>query len=129
MDTSSDPLIARLQMLAAVAVRHAAEFHGIVLGDDPAVIDAILADEAERPEQAGTVATCYGAWFGELLARRLGGRWIALHEPTAPRIALARAVVSPIDALRRRLRSGQAAAAAELFARAQEWAAAADAQV
>lgn len=127
MTTNADPVIAQLQMLAAVAVRHAAEGHGITLTYDPEVLSsvgAILAHEAGDADQLPTLSTCYGAWFGELLVHRLAGRWIALHEASAPRIALACAVVSPIDAVRRLLcLQDGAPSLRDLFSRAESWAA------
>lgn len=127
MTAVSDPIIAHLSRLAAVAVKHAAEVHGIAICDESslAAIDDLLAQESGDAEMLGTLSTCYGAWFGDLLVRQLDGQWIALHEPFAPRIALGRAVVAPIDAVRRRLRAHAAADVAptlmELFARASSW--------
>ena len=127
MTTVSDPVIAQLSRLAAVAVKHAAEVHGLALSDESSLraIDDLLAQESSDADLLGTLSTCYGAWFGDLLIRQLGGQWIALHEAFAPRIALGRAVVAPIDAVRRRLRAHAAADVAptlmELFERARSW--------
>ena len=121
---NDDPaVIARLRTWAGVAVRHAAEFHHVRLADTPAAfadVDRVLA--AEQAVRVATFsAACYGAWFGERLVQHLGGQWIGLHDAAAPRIALARAVVSPMDAIERRLTRHDAATVTQAFAQAQKW--------
>lgn len=117
-------VIARLQTLAEVAVTHATEFHHVRLGGDPESLpqaDRVLI--AERGAQnRSTLVACYGAWFGELLVRQLHGRWLGLHDAAAPRVALERAVVSPMDAVERLLSDGTHTLA-KAFAQAREWAA------
>lgn len=117
------PVIARLQTWAGVAVRHAAEFHGIRLGDAPAAItDADLILRAEQAtDQVATLTACYGAWFGMLLVRHLHGRWIGLHDAAAPRVALPLAYVSPMDAVERCLTRSDAPTLAQAFTAAQAW--------
>jgi SAM-dependent methyltransferase len=124
--TADNAVIARLRTWADVAVRHAAEFHGIRLGDTPAAIldaDRILRAE-QTTEQVATLTACYGAWFGMVVARHLHGCWIGLHDAAAPRVALALAQVSPMDAVERCLTRSDAPTLAQAFAAAQAWSAA-----
>lgn len=122
-------ILARLQAMADVAVRHAAEFHRLRLGDDLAAlgdVDRVLAAEralaAKRGAgQAMILTPCYGAWFGGLLVRHLGGRWFGLHDAVAPRVALDLAQVSPMDAVERVLTQAQAPTLAQAFSQARTW--------
>jgi len=122
-------IIARLQAMAEVAVRHAAEFHRVRLTDDPAALndaDRVLAAErafaAERgSNQAPMLTPCYGAWFGGLLVRHLAGRWVGLHDAVAPRIALDHAQVSPMDAVERCLTQAQTPSLEHYFSQARTW--------
>lgn len=117
-------IIARLQTLAEVAITHAAEFHHVRLGDDPAEslprADRVLLAE-RAAENRPTLIACYGAWLGGLLVRHLHGQWIGLHDAAAPRIALGRAIVSPMDAVERLLSDGTHTVT-KAFAQAREWA-------
>jgi SAM-dependent methyltransferase len=121
---SGDTVLARLRTLAEVAVTHAAQFHHVRLGDDPAEslpqADRVLLAECAA-ENRPTLIACYGAWLGGLLVRHLHGRWIGLHDAAAPRVALGRAVVSPMDAVERLLSDGTHTLA-KAFAQAREWA-------
>jgi SAM-dependent methyltransferase len=117
------PVLARLQALAEVAARHAAEFHHVHLRDDPALlaeVDRILVAERSLG-QASSLSACYGAWFGGLLVRKLAGRWLGLYDANAPRVALALAVVSPMDAVARRLADRDAPTLEECYVQAQDW--------
>lgn len=124
-------IIDRLHAMAEVAVRHAAEFHRVRLGNDPAalsdadrVLGAERASAAEHgPGQTAILTPCYGAWFGEMLVRHLGGRWVGLFDPVAPRIALDLAQVSPMDAVERWLTQSGAATLSACFAQARAWSA------
>ncbi len=127
--SSDADIIARLHAMAEVAVRHAAEFHRVRLGHDPAAVndvDRVLAAERALAATQGSGQTtlltpCYGAWFGELLVRHLAGRWIGLHDAVAPRIALDLAQVSPMDAVERVLTQTGAPTLAAGFAQARAW--------
>ena len=122
-------LIARLQAMADVAVRHAAEFHRVRLGNDPAALndaDRVLAAErafaGKRSSDQNTILTpCYGAWFGQLLVRHLAGHWVGLHDAVAPRIAFDLAQVSPMDAVERCLTQSDAPNLTARFAQARTW--------
>jgi len=127
---SSDAvIIARLHAMAEVAVRHAAEFHRVRLGNDPAGLhdaDRVLAAERAHAEKHGSGQTtmltpCYGAWFGGVLVRHLAGRWTGLFDAGAPRIALALAQVSPMDAVERFVTQNGAPTLAASFAQARTW--------
>lgn len=120
---NDEVVIARLHTWAQVAVRHAAEFHDARLGDTADALadaDRVLTAE-QNTERLSTLTACYGAWFGGLLVRHLGGRWIGLHDAAAPRVALALAVVSPMDAVERRLTYADAPTLSEAFAQARDW--------
>lgn len=116
-------VIAQIHTWAQVAVRHAEEFHGVRLGDTvDALADADRVLTAEQDtERLSTLTACYGAWFGGLLVQHFGGRWIGLHDAAAPRIALALAVVSPMDAVERRLTYADAPTLRDAFAQARGW--------
>lgn len=119
-----DPLLSRLEVLAAVAVRHAIEFHGETLAYKEAslaAVERILKVEAGNAGNLQTLSTCYGAWFGELLVQTLGGHWIALQEAFAPRVCLGLAAVAPMDAVRRRMLSSDPMTLSERFAQARQW--------
>jgi SAM-dependent methyltransferase len=122
-------IIARLQAMADVAVRHAAEFHRLRLGNDPAAlsdVDRVLAAERALAAKRGAgdamiLTPCYGAWFGQLLVRHLGGQWVGLHDAVAPRVALDLAQVSPMDAVERCLTQPSAPTLAACFAQGITW--------
>src|SRR5688572_23169756 len=121
--------------MAEVAVRHAAEFHRVRLGDGPAALadaDRVLAAEralaAKRAstgqraaDQTMILTPCYGAWFGGVLVRHLAGRWVGLHDAGAPRIALDLAQVSPMDAVERCLTHPAAPTLVGYHAQARNW--------
>jgi SAM-dependent methyltransferase len=111
----ADPL-RELEDLARAAEEHARREHGAA-GLDLETADRVLRSERD-PARVETLAACYGAWLGRLW----GGRWIGLHEPVPPRLRVGTAVVSPIDAVRRRLRDPGAPSLAELTRRIEEWA-------
>lgn len=122
-------IIARLQAMADVAVRHAAEFHRVRLGNDPAAlsdVDRVLAAERALATKRGAgdamiLTPCYGAWFGGLLVRHLGGRWVGLHDAVAPRVAFDLAQVSPMDAVERCLTQSGASTLTACFAQGVAW--------
>ncbi len=127
--TNDADIIARLHAMAEVAVRHAAEFHRLRLGNDPAALSAadrvVSAERALAAKltsnQAAILTPCYGAWFGAMLVRHLGGRWVGLHDAVAPRVALDLAQVSPMDAVERCLTLAGAPTLVACFAQAQTW--------
>jgi SAM-dependent methyltransferase len=95
-----------LDDLARGAEAHARQEHGLTIGLDAVDrVDEILKAEAGRadPARLESLAACYGAWLGRLAALRWKAVWIGLSEPVAPRLRLGGIVVSPIDAVRRRL--------------------------
>ena len=120
------PLI-QLEALAATAVRHAAEVHRVTIAPSSvsiALVDAILGREAAgKPgPQVATLAACYGAWAGVMAVREYGGAWIALEEPVAPRLRIARRVISPIDIVQRRLLApGTSPTLAAVFTQLRAW--------
>ncbi len=109
-----------LDELASAAEEHARREHGAAL--DLETADRILRAESGDPERVETLAACYGAWLGRWAVRRWGAAWMGLHEPVAPRLRVGAAVVSPIDAVRRRLRDPAAASLVEIGRRLEEWA-------
>jgi len=97
---------AQLAALAATACQHARERHGerlAVSAADAAVVDRILDREAGAAD-VDMLGVCYGAWLGEVGVRDFAAAWTGLSEPAAPRLRLGAVVVSPIDAIARRLR-------------------------
>ncbi len=112
----------RLEALARTAEEHARREHGTERLDLEAA-DRILDAESGSAdaERAESLAACYGAWLGRLAVRRWGARWIGLHEPVPPRLRVGTAVVSPVDAVRRRLRDRGAPRLSEIARRFEEW--------
>jgi SAM-dependent methyltransferase len=105
MHPVSDPLL-QLEELAGAAEAHARQDHGAAIGfDDVAAADRILQAESKQrdPQRVESLAACYGAWLGRLAVRRWNVRWVGLFEPAAPRLLMGGVLVSPIDAVRRRL--------------------------
>jgi len=105
MHRVSDPL-QQLEDLAGAAEAHARQDHGAAIGiDNVAAADRILHAESQRldPQRVESLAACYGAWLGRLAVRSCRARWVGLFEPSAPRLLVGGVVVSPIDAVRRRL--------------------------
>jgi len=124
MHLVSDPLL-QLEELAGAAEAHARRDHGAELGhDDVAAADRILQEESKRrdPQHVESLAACYGAWLGRLAVRRWNARWVGLFEPAAPRLLLGGVLVSPIDAVRRRLVDPSAPTLAEIVRRFDGWA-------
>ena len=113
---SLDDPLHRLEDLARAAELHARQEHGLALNNVDQV-DQILRAEAGRPDpqRAESLAATYGAWVGELARRRWRGGWVGLSEPAAPRLSVASILVSPIDAVRRRLQDPAAPTLAVLF--------------
>ncbi len=113
-----------LRALAETAVQHAQQMHGLVLdGSSSSLADADRAMLIGRqPDQITELATCYGAYLGEIAVRELEARWIGLGETQAPRLRVGGRPASPIDAARRRLTEpNHAAALPDLFDRMQAW--------
>lgn len=115
----------QLEELAGAAEAHARQEHGVALGiDDVAAADRILQAESQRrdPSRIESVAACYGAWLGRLAARRWGAPWIGLFEPAAPRLRVGGVLVSPIDAVRRRLVDPSSPSLADIVRQLETWA-------
>lgn len=109
-----------LEDLARAAEEHARQEHGRSIGLDAArEVDAIL--RAGKPGPLETLAACYGAWLGRLAVRRWNARWVGLSEPVPPRLLVAGVLVSPIDAVRRRLVDPAAPSIPEILERFEEW--------
>jgi SAM-dependent methyltransferase len=124
MHRVSDPL-QQLEDLAGAAEAHARQDHGAALGvDDVAAADRILqAESAGRdPQRRESLAACYGAWLGRLAVRRVNARWVGLFEPSAPRLLVGGVLVSPIDAVRRRLLDPASPSLEDIVRRFESWA-------
>lgn len=65
-------------------------------------VAAASPEELDVLLRAGADPVLCGAWLGRWLVRNRGGRWVGLHEPVAPRVAVRGLIVSPIDACQRR---------------------------
>jgi SAM-dependent methyltransferase len=104
-----------LSQFAETACVHAWENHAIRIslsGDAKDVIhvDGILNAYrgAQNPSdddhsELESLVLCYGAWLGAWIQNRWHGRWIGLNEVVAPRMVASGLIVSPLDAVRRRL--------------------------
>ena len=100
------------QSLADAACIHAWEYFRIRIGPSSdfnslAQVDQVL--DACRlnpdPSECESIILCYGAWLGESIRIRFSGSWIGLNESIAPRLLVHFEIVSPLDAVRRRLAS------------------------
>ena len=101
--------------LADAACIHALEYFQIrislsselnSLAEVDEVLDACRSDSDQS--ELESIILCYGAWLGEWIRIRFSGRWIGLNESTAPRMLVHGEIISPLDAVRRRLISRQA---------------------
>ncbi len=103
------------QSLADAACIHAQDYFNIrisLAGDfkSLAQVDKVLEACRCNPDRSEleSIILCYGAWLGEWIRIRFFGRWIGLNESMAPRMLVCFEIVSPLDAVRRRLTSQQA---------------------
>lgn len=67
------------------------------------------------------MAFAYGAWIGELARKRFQARWIGLSEPVAPRLDVMGLIISPIDAVLRRLENPTSPTFEVLFQQLEAW--------
>ena len=112
-----------LRLLAEAASVHALEHYTVRIGLSRASgslvqVDKILDKcrlEADHPDLESLIL-CYGAWLGEWIITHHGGQWIGLSESFAPRLLIHREIVSPLDAVRRRLTSPNAPMLQQLVA-------------
>jgi SAM-dependent methyltransferase len=106
-----------LSPYAKVAMEHARDRHGIELNfTSIASLDEILDRERStlELEELESLVLCYGAWFGEWLIEKKAGTWVGFDEPVPPRIRIGNRHYSPLDAVRRRLLSKEAATLSEI---------------
>ncbi|MEZ6137693.1 MAG: class I SAM-dependent methyltransferase [Pirellulaceae bacterium] len=101
--------------LAATAVVHAENEHGLSRDMQLADVDRILDDERERGNANAMLVPCYGAWFGQYVVEHRVGAWVGLAEPVPPRVIVAGLPYSPFDAVDRRLQSRDAPRLADLL--------------
>jgi len=100
------------QSLADAACIHAWEYFKIQISlnsdfNSLAQVDKVLDACRCNPDQSEleSIILCYGAWLGEWIRIRISGHWIGLNESIPPRILVHCEIVSPLDAVRRRLAS------------------------
>ena len=77
------------------------DFNSLVQVDQ--VLDACRCNP--DPSELESIILCYGAWLGEWIRIKFSGRWIGWNESIAPRMLVHCEIVSPLDAVRRRLTS------------------------
>ena len=118
--------------LAEAACIHAWESHAVriaLVGDanDLAGVDGILdiyrGDRSRSVDQGcdtESLVHCYGALLGSWIHNRLQGRWIGLNEAFAPRMFAKGLIISPLDAVRRRLSQTNAPELSQLMRQLSE---------
>ena len=109
--------LARLATLSKTAELHAKKEGDLETMDR--TIDACRADKDAAEIQ--NVGLCYGAWLGEKLRCDFGASWLGVLEPSAPRLAVAERVISPIDAVLRRLTSESAPSLRQILDTISAW--------
>jgi len=121
---SPDEPIHRLEELARTAAVQARQDYGLILNpEELEPVDRILRAEAVRsdPQRRELLAAVYGAWLGEVARSRWPAKWVGLSEPVAPRLNVAGLLISPIDAVRRRLESPATETFVALFQQLEAW--------
>lgn len=114
----------QLEELATAAETHARLEHGLSIGADGVDLsDRVLRAEAARPDpvRLESLVACYGAWLGRVAVRRWNARWAGLSEASPPRLEIGGFLVSPMDAVRRRLQDHSAPSLPEIVERLEQW--------
>ena len=114
-----------MRSFAEAAVIHAGQLGASIdlsLQSTP-VVDKIL--DRLRAEgiadQAEPLSVCYGSWLGEVVINHFSAEWIGLSEPTPPRLCVAGRMVSPIEAVARRLMDVSESNLATRVSEIQQW--------